>query len=322
LCQDAGVTVEPSGLPESLVADLERLRSMSGGFDRNAVLHRITTRASEYGDALRRIRREGPGRLRAVALEALAHVAGEAGLPAADIATIERLIGIKTPADPARSIDACWNRWICIPGGDQAAIIEELALTGSRPVTFALGASVIEGQTHGGECDLVFVTPQINGWTAVVGAWCDPVDDERHAEVKGAVERLSRRFGEAHAFYFGSQNDGTAWLVAREGATIRRFSDMSAHWAIGEPLPIEREHLAQVGLTGSPEQYLDSTDRDIEDAMFQFTFACTAREVADALSLNIVWWQSTEDTDVSGQGLLAAVPGAVRTLVPPGAFDI
>ena len=92
--------------------------------------------------------------------------------------------------------------------------------------------------------------------------------------------------------------------------------------ALGEPLPVEREHLAQVGLTGSPEQYLDSTDRDVEEAMFQFTSACTARKVADALSLNIVWWQPTDDVDVSGQGLLAAVPGAVHTLVPPGAFNI
>ncbi len=316
------MTVEPSGLPETLVADLERLRSMSDGFERNGVLHRMTPRAAEYGEPLRRIRAAGPGRLRAVALEALAHVAGEAGLPAADIATIERLIGVKASVDSARGIDACWNRWICVPGGDQAGIVEELGLTGARPVTFALGASVVEGQTHGGECDLVFVTPQINRWTAIVGTWCDPVDDERHAEVKAAVERLSARFGEAHAFYFGSQNDGTAWLVARAGVTIRRFSDVSAHWALGEPLPIEREHLDRVGLTGSPEQYLDSTDRAIRDAIFEFTFACTAREVADALSLNIVWWQPDDDTDISGQGLLAATPGAGRTLVPPGAFDI
>jgi hypothetical protein len=97
---------------------------------------------------------------------------------------------------------------------------------------------------------------------------------------------------------------------------------MSARWALGEPLPIEREHLARVGLTGSPEQYLTSTDRDVEEAIFQFTFACTAREVADALSLNIVWWQPTDDVEVSGQGLLAAIPGAARTLIPPGAFDI
>ena len=118
LCQDAGVTTEPSGLPESLVADLELLRSMPDGFDRSMVLHRMTTCPREYRDALRRIRSGGPGRLRPVALETLAHVAGEAGLSAADIATIERLIAIKAPIDPPQGIDACWNRWICVPGGD------------------------------------------------------------------------------------------------------------------------------------------------------------------------------------------------------------
>jgi hypothetical protein len=321
LCQDAEVTAVPS-VPDALLADLDRLRFLPNGSDRNTVLHRVGTYPPGYHDALRRIRRDGPGHLRGVALEALAHAAGEAGLSAADIATIERLIASKTATDRVQGIDACWNRWICVPGGDRAGIIEQLGLTAPRPVTFALGASVIEGQTHGGECDLVFVTPQINGWTAVVGTWCDPVDDERHAEVRAAVESLSGRFGEAHAFYFGSQGDGSAWLIARAGATIRRFSDMSAHLAYGEPLHIEREHLARVGLAGSPERYLDSVDPDIQNAMFRFTSRCTARAVAEALSLNVVWWQPSRDLDVSGQGVLAAIPGAVHTLVPPGAFEI
>jgi hypothetical protein len=38
---------------------------------------------------------------------------------------------------------------------------------------------------------------------------------DRAFEVRTIIERLSVEYREAHAFYFGAQGDGFAWLVAR-----------------------------------------------------------------------------------------------------------
>jgi hypothetical protein len=185
---------------DALVADLELLRSMPLGVDRCRVLWRLPEHGPQVVDVLRRIRRGGPGRLRRAALEALVYLGGEAALDATDLAAVERLIRIKQRHELPQGIDACWNYWFCVPTGDQHGIMTILGLTPFRPATFALGASVIEGATHDGDAGLVFITPEINGWTAVIGPWCDPVDDDRHDEVRILVERLSDAYGEAHAF--------------------------------------------------------------------------------------------------------------------------
>ncbi len=57
----------------------------------------------------------------------------------------------------------------------------------------------------------------------------------------GGVTRVSVAYGEAHAFYFGAQGDGSAWLVARGGATVRRYNSQDPQQSTGEPLPIEQE---------------------------------------------------------------------------------
>jgi hypothetical protein len=196
-----------------------------------------------------------------------------------------------------------------------------LGLTVVRPATFALGATVIEGATHGDGAGLVFVTPEIDGWTAVIGPWCDPADDDRHEQVRALVERLSDTYGEAHAFFWGSQNDGSAWLIARSGRTVRRYSQLSAAMAIGEPLPIERSHLDRLGVPGAPEDHHDSDDEAIVDAMWDFWYDCAAKDVAGALSLDTTWGMPT-DAAVAGRGLLAKVPGAVDASIPPGPHRI
>ncbi|WP_369274233.1 hypothetical protein AB5J55_33750 [Streptomyces sp. R11] len=36
---------------------------------------------------------------------------------------------------------------------------------------------------------------------------------------------LSNHFGQAHAYYYGEQGDGSAWLVTDQGAVLRRYCE-------------------------------------------------------------------------------------------------
>ena len=94
---------------------------------------------------------------------------------------------------------------------------------------------------------LVYVGPEINGWTPIVGHWCDAFGEDS-AAARQTVERLSREYGEAHAFYFGAQGDGSAWLVAREGVTVRRFDSEEPGDSIGGVGMIVLPHLATLSL--------------------------------------------------------------------------
>jgi hypothetical protein len=306
---------------DALVADLELLVSMPWGVDRNSVLWRLPEHGPHAVDVLRRIRRVGPSRLRRAALEALVYLGGEAALDDTDLAAIERLIRVKQRHEPHLGIDACWNSWLCVSTGDQSGVMALLGLTAPRPATWELANSVILGATHGDDAGFVFVSPEVNGWTAVIGPWCDPDDDDRHEEVRVLVERLSDAYGEAHAFTWGNYDEGSAWLIARRGRTVRRYSQRSAAMALGEPLPIEREHLDRLGIPGAPEDHHETDDDAIDEAMSDFLFDCSATHVAGALSLDTVWGMPT-DAVVSGRGLLARVPGAAAVPIPPGPHRI
>lgn len=120
---------------------LEELRAArSNGRPRHEPLWRIED-SSEVVAALRSVREHGPGRLRAVALDALAFLAGPAALDPADVAAIERLIRIRRRTDPLVAVMSCWTYWWCIRTDDQAAVVASLGLTDARPVTFNLACS-------------------------------------------------------------------------------------------------------------------------------------------------------------------------------------
>ena len=304
---------------------LELLASLAStrGHDHAAVLWQLDR---EHGPAaipqLRQIRREGPGQLRRSALEALLYLGGEEALDERDVAAVERLIRILLPDDRPEMIDGCWNHWFTVRGGDQAGIMAVLGLTHPRPATFPLGADVVEQGAHDRrQCELVFVTPELNGWTAVIGPWCDLTEPDTAEDVRGRLERLSAGYGEAHGFYFGSQNDGSAWLVARDGRTVRRFYELDAAMAIGDPLPIEREVLARLGIDGRPEDLIDTDDRALADAFYQFAYELSGKDISAALSLDTTWGMPTDAT-VRGTGVLARIPGATSGLLPPGCYSL
>jgi hypothetical protein len=84
---------------------------------------------------------------------------------------------------------SCWTDWWCSPSGDQKGIMATLGLTDARPVTYALACSVVDIIEHLEDAPgLVYVGPEINGWTPVVSPWCDAWGD-RAAEVRETVER-------------------------------------------------------------------------------------------------------------------------------------
>ena len=131
------------------------------------------------------------------------------------------------------------------------------------------------------------------------------------------TKRLSRECGEAHAFYFGAQGDGSAWLVLRDGVVVRRFSSLDPEQSTGEPLPIEQDWLLANGVPDRPEDHLTVTD-DFAEAMWDFP---EANEVAAAISLDVGWHRPTA-AEPRGAPLLARLPGAGDVLLPPNAYEI
>ncbi|MDX3383512.1 hypothetical protein PV682_18865 [Streptomyces niveiscabiei] len=77
---------------------------------------------------LRRVRRDGPGELRADALSVLAAVGGEEALSDRDRAAVERLVRVKLPDDHPIPLDVCFNAWMAVPGGDRDGVAEVLGL--------------------------------------------------------------------------------------------------------------------------------------------------------------------------------------------------
>jgi hypothetical protein len=251
------------------------------------------------------------------ALDALVYLGGEAVLDDADVAALERLVRVRLRTDPLGPVMSCWTYWWCIRGGDQAGIMATLGLAGARPVTYKLGCTVVDIVEHLDEdCDLVYVGPEINGWTPIVGPWCDAFGD-RAAEVRATVEQLSAEYGETHAFYFGAQGDGSAWLVARDGVTVRRYSSLDPADSTGDPLPIEQDWMMAHGIPGRPEDHAGKDD-PFADVMWEF---CEANDIAAAVSVD-VGWHLPVDATVHGRPVLAAPHEGSPVTFPPGVYEI
>lgn len=258
----------------------------------------------EYGDpvvpVLQAIRRHGPGVARRGALLALVHLHGEAGVDAEDLAVVRRMIRIKAAHDVPYAFDACFNSWLAVRGGDQRGIMAVLGLADAAPATYPLGETLVCHLSHGGpdrreDFAHVFISPQLNGWTVVRGPSCDP----DRPQVVGWVERLSREYGRAQAYFFGSQDDGDAWLVAEAGMITRRYSSRQPGISLGEPLPVERRWLEQHGLSAPPERLHG------DEAFADWALDCCAPAVAADLSIDPVWTGWQDQVQVEGQALIA-----------------
>lgn len=279
---------------------------------RRRVLHALAAIGAGAIPLLQEVRRDGPGRSRAAALECLAEIGGEAALSPQDRAAVDRLIRIKVLDDRPAPISCCFLSWIAVSTGEQDRLMDLLGLSEPRPVTFELGTNVADcdSHSHGGKdferLSRVFVTPEIAGWTLVVGAWADPADPDRARDVLELCTRASREFGKAQAYWFSATNDGSAWLVAEHGVVLRRGSAIDdatdALLRLGEPLPAEDALLEGVD---------DEFDRDF--LLMEF-----APKLAERLSISPLSLRA--DTVCVGSGRLALTPIGVQHGTPPGAL--
>ncbi|MGI5133326.1 hypothetical protein [Streptomyces sp. CA-106110] len=188
-----------------------------------------------------------------------------------------------------------------------------LGLTRPTAVTFAEAETIIDEDGHG-EADgnpdglaRVYVSPEVDGWTLVIGWWCDPCDGERSDEVLRLCTELSARYGRAQAYYYGAQGDGSAWLIAEGGAVLRRYCATGEAedtlFTLGEPLPLERARREQLGLSPA----WDEAPGD-DEAASQWKSAAfhLAPEIAAALGASPL--TLTAQTRVRGTGVLALTP--------------
>lgn len=204
--------------------------------------------------------------------------------------------------------------------------MEMMGLVQPRPVTFAEAEEIIDDDGHGeseGNPDgmaRVYVSPELDGWTLVIGPWCDPCDVERSEDVLHLCRDLSARYGQAQAYYFGAQGDGSAWLVAQDGVVLRRYCETGegedAYLTLGEPLPVERAHRERLGL---PTVWDEATESDEDEDEWKWAAFDLAPEIAAALGVSPL--QLTAETRVEGTGVIALTPNATEVQAESSHLD-
>ncbi|MGI5374560.1 hypothetical protein ACQEV2_10000 [Streptomyces sp. CA-251387] len=198
-----------------------------------------------------------------------------------------------------------------------------LGLSRSRPVTFAEAEVIIDEDGHGGADDnpdglaRVYVSPEVDGWTLVIGPWCDPCGSARSDEVLRLCGELSARYGRAQAYYYGMQGDGSAWLVTERGTVLRRYSETGegedALLTLGEPLPFESARREELGL---PPTWDEATESDDDQDEWKWAAFDLAPGIAAALGVSPL--TLTADTRVRGTGVLAITNAAVADRAADG----
>jgi hypothetical protein len=226
-------------------------------------------------------------RLRAGTLRAIAEVAGEQAFSAADRAAVERLIRIKlrTERPEASTGGAPCGPWLALPTGDQAAILAALDLSDPRPVTMRLGFAAFYCDSHGMADDKqregrVFVTPLLDGWTLVLGAWYARWGTGKR-EID-ACRELSARFGDAQSFWFDAQTGRSSWLICSEGKVVRWYDEERPKRTIGPRLPVEQGRLLPHEDPDIPESDLAAWDHNAPDAARQWKEICERNGVPDS----------------------------------------
>ncbi|WP_282204615.1 hypothetical protein [Kitasatospora fiedleri] len=219
--------------------------------------------------------------------------------------------------DQPRPLSTCWLYWIAVPTGDQAGVIASLGLTRPVPVTFAEAEVVIDGDGHGEAEDnpdgmaRVYVSPEIEGWTLVIGPWCNPCDSDRGDEVLRLCVDLSSRYGAAQAYYFGTQNDGSAWLIAEHGVVMRRYCETGTAedglLTLGQPLVQEQTERERIGL---PLTWKASERNGEAEEEWKWRAFDMAPEIASALGISPLALTAT--MRVRGVGVLAETPVPVH----------
>ncbi|NVI86450.1 HEAT repeat domain-containing protein [Actinomadura sp. BRA 177] len=289
------------------------------------VRQRVIWAIKELGSAvvplLRDVRRSRSGRLRRPALEALAEVAGPAGLDDRDLAAVRRLIRVKQAAETPEPMHLC-GTWFALPTGDQQAVLDAFDLSDPEPVTMRLGASAWNSDHHGWgadhlACSRTYVSPRLDGWTLVFGNPFHSGEDLDSEQLTDHCRALSTRFGAAHWYGASCGDDWTAWCVAEHGEVVRYYDIYEEDDQIGPPHPAEEGYVLP-HIDPFPDDAFDGIDIG-DSAAFQArechatTFAARASVDPSALG---------PKTDVQGHAVLALTPCGRTHGHPRGALDI
>ncbi|WP_328687064.1 hypothetical protein OG879_04990 [Streptomyces caniferus] len=267
------------------------------------------------GDAaiepLRRVRSEGPGRLRPAALRMLADVGGGAALAPADRAAVERLVRVKLLDETPGDLPA--DAWVAVPRAEVKDIVRALGLHDAQPVTTSLGVSAalhqensLEHRSADGTTSTeyrVFITPEFDGWRLVYGA--DYLNDN-WAQV---VEKLSSQCREAHFYAVDEYNGARVWWVAENGQDKRGHRTYGDPVWVGEPMEFERD-------------LMQDEDDELYDPEEAEEYAEGVRDPEEAASWISIQPSTVEVLDRVGHGWLAVTSPEVGHGRFRGALDI
>lgn len=302
------------GLKEAGLPAAPAVAAMLGHADkqvRGAASRALVGMGTAVIPLLQDIRAAGPGRARPAALYCLAEIGGENALSSRDRQAVERLIRVKLAADHPVPVTCCFLSWIAVAASDHQQVLRLFGLTPAWPATFRLGIAAADRDGHGphdgpGRYARVFVTPPLDGWTLLIGPWCNLVNTERRDDVLERCIRASAAAGRAQAYWFGAQDDGSAWLVAENGKLVRRGANINdaldKEIALGPRLPYEAEVLAA-----------EPSDDWRRTALFGFAPMLAARLSIDPLTLSA-------QTPWQGHGWIALTPIGTMHGAPPGAL--
>ncbi|MEH1166054.1 hypothetical protein V6V47_11785 [Micromonospora sp. CPCC 205539] len=213
--------------------------------------------------------------------------------------------------DKPMPVRACWLSWLAVATSAQAEVVRLLGVTNVRPSTWSDGVSLVDEVAHSGDrrFSTVVVTPALNGWILVFGAWLGLPYLARTDRVTQLCTELSTRFGKAQAYFHSEQNDGEAWLIAEHGVVLRRWVAEYPELALGEPFGVERNLLDASGIVGKPED-LDPDD-DLASSWAATWGDCWATTVASEHSLDPTSIEASMSAD--GRVLVADTPSMTCT---------
>lgn len=158
---------------------------------------------------------------------------------------------------PSDQLEIDDTSWLAVKGASIDAIVRLLSLSHQCAANWQFGLKAaagdyeefFEGRSEWEELDCVFITPTVRGWRLVVGNYlgAGPASrspgDNRNGwrTVVGWCRRLSREFGQAHAFTDQAQLDWYSWILARDGSVFRQvvFEDGEFLSDRGEPTGVE-----------------------------------------------------------------------------------
>ncbi len=109
--------------------------------------------------------------------------------------------------------------WIVVRSTDQKAVAAAI------PFAVQTSASWKDGIDAAYKGGVVFITPPVNGWIAIVGEWALGNGDKQSIEsLTKTVSELSSQFGEAQGFGSHRVVEYHHWILARQGRLVRCFA--------------------------------------------------------------------------------------------------